>query len=79
LPLPHAAGTLIGMAGNVQGLLMTPVLTTDQALLLRVDNVASPDRPGLQALGVTPTSVEAIVPTYLWRYRKGGQFAEAAA
>ena len=79
LPLPHAAGTLIGMAGNVQGLLMTPVLTTDQALLLRVDNVASPDRPGLEALGVTPTSVEAIVPTYLWRYRKGGQFAEAAA
>lgn len=79
LPLPHAAGSLIGMAGDVQGLLMSPVLTSDQAMLLRRDNVASSDRPGLEALGVAPTTVEAIVPTYLWRYRKGGQFAEASS
>lgn len=79
LPLPHAAATMIGMVGNVQALVMEPILTTDQALLLRQDNVASPERPGLEALGVRPTSVEAIIPTYLWRYRKGGQFAEVAA
>jgi NADH dehydrogenase len=31
--------------------------------------------PGLAEAGVTPTSVEAIVPAYLYRYRKGGQYA----
>ena len=31
-----------------------------------------------EALGIEPTSVESIVPTYLWRYRRGGQFAELA-
>lgn len=40
------------------------------------DNVASPSLPGLQALGVSaPVAVEAIIPTYLYRYRRGGQFA----
>lgn len=78
LPLPFLAADILGMAGNVQSLLMPPILTTDQALLLRRDNLASGDLPGLEALGVEATSVEAIVPTYLWRYRRGGQFAELA-
>lgn len=78
VPLPHLAASAIGMAGDIQSLVMTPVLTSDQALLLRRDNVCSGDLPGLEALGVEPTSVEAIVPTYLWRYRRGGQFAELA-
>ncbi len=46
---------------------------------LRADNVANPALPGLAALGVAPTAVEAVVPTYLWRFRKGGQFAVAEA
>ena len=29
----------------------------------------------LQGLGITPDSLEAIVPSYLWRFRKTGQFA----
>jgi len=78
LPLPFLAADVLGMAGNVQSLLMPPVLTTDQALMLRSDNVADGDYPGLAALGIEPTAVEAIVPTYLWRYRRGGQFAELA-
>ena len=78
LPLPHLAATALGMAGNVQSLLMPPVLTTDQALLLQRDNVPAEGSAGLEALGIEATSVEAIVPTYLWRYRRGGQFAELA-
>jgi NADH dehydrogenase len=78
VPLPHFAASVLGMAGDLQALVMAPVLTSDQALLLRRDNVAAEGSKGLEALGVEPTSVESIVPTYLWRYRRGGQFAELA-
>ena len=55
-----------------------PPLTPDQVELLRVDNVVSDaakrDGRTLQALGIEPTAIEAIVPSYLWRFRKTGQF-----
>lgn len=57
------------------GFLGDPVLTRDQVRLLRYDNVVSPDAKGLADLGITPETIEAIVPTYLWRYRRTGQFA----
>lgn len=56
--------------------LITPPITRDQVELLRSDNVCSGAMPGLAELGIDPTSAEAILPTYLWRYRKGGQFAD---
>ena len=78
LPLPHIAASAIGLAGDMQSILMEPILTSDQALLLKQDNVVGEGVAGLAALGIEPTSVESIVPTYLWRYRRGGQFAELA-
>jgi NADH dehydrogenase len=54
------------------------VLTSDQVELLRKDSVVDPKAPGLKALGVTePVAAEAIISTYLYRYRRGGQFAGA--
>ena len=44
--------------------------------LLRSDNVVSPGAAGLADLGVTATALAPILPTYLYRYRKGGQFAD---
>jgi len=58
---------------------MPPVLTVDQVTLLHFDNVAAKGAAGLAELGVIPTAVEAILPTYLQRYRKGGEFADAMA
>jgi NADH dehydrogenase len=59
-------------------LLPTPLLTPDQVESLRVDNVVSPAAQSegrtLEALGITPSALEAIVPSYLWRFRKAGQF-----
>jgi hypothetical protein len=52
-------------------LLPDPPLTRDQVEMLKVDNVASPELPGLQALDITPTPIELIVPQYLARYRAG--------
>ena len=56
-----------------------PVLTRDQVVLLEKDNVVADGAEGLAELGIQPTGLEAIAPSYLWRYRRGGQFAEAAA
>jgi uncharacterized protein YbjT (DUF2867 family) len=53
-------------------------LTPDQVTLLKRDVVVSEEakRDGrtLEGLGIAPRSVQAIVPTYLWRFRKSGQF-----
>jgi NADH dehydrogenase len=55
-----------------------PLLTPDQVRLLRHDNVVSPTAATLADLGITPTSVEAEVPSYLWRYRAKGEYAQIA-
>ncbi len=46
-----------------------PLLTPDQVKLLEVGNVATGRRPGLAVFGITPTTVEVVVPTYLKRFR----------
>jgi NADH dehydrogenase len=56
----------------------TPLLTLDQVKLLRHDNVVSPTALTLTDLGITPTTVEAEVPAYLWRFRAKGEYAELA-
>jgi uncharacterized protein YbjT (DUF2867 family) len=46
-----------------------PWLTRDQVALMHTDNVVSGDLPGLSDLGVQGHTVEAVVPTYLHRFR----------
>lgn len=59
---------------------LTPPLTRDQVLMLEKDNVVAADALGLSDLGIDhPAGMAAIAPSYLWRYRVGGQFAEAPA
>jgi uncharacterized protein YbjT (DUF2867 family) len=63
---------------TVLQLLPKPPLTPDQVELLKSDNVvsAAAQREGrtLAALGIDPTAMAVVVPTYLWRFRKTGQF-----
>jgi NADH dehydrogenase len=58
-------------------------LTPDQVALLRSDNVVSDAAKAagltLEGLGITADSLEAIVPQYLWRFRRTGQFAHKGA
>jgi len=53
-------------------------LTSDQVTLLERDNVVSEAAKAagltLEGLGITPDSLEAIAPQYLWRFRAAGQF-----
>lgn len=55
------------------------LMTRDQVTLLEHDNVVSDKAKAegrtLEGLGITPETIEAVVPTYLWRFLKGGQFS----
>lgn len=84
LPLPFPAATMVGMGFDlVTGIglsgLIRPLLTSDQVPLLKSDNVASGQHPGFAELGITPATLEAVLPTYLYTYRKGGQYADQEA
>jgi NADH dehydrogenase len=75
VPLPFALAT---WQAYVLQLMPKPLLTPDQVKLLRYDNVVSEEarQEGrtLEGLGIDPVAMAAVAPTYLWRYRKSGQF-----
>jgi uncharacterized protein YbjT (DUF2867 family) len=82
-PLPWPVARLMGQAGDAAnslaglvGLSLPTPVTADQVILLKTDNVPSGAYPGLADLGITPTTLEAVLPSYLYRYRKGGQYAD---
>lgn len=85
LPIPFALAAPIGMIGEAIGWvpIFSPPVTRDQIRLLKKDNIvgaSGDDSVGTIAdLGVRPASVEAIVPTYMVRFRKYGQFTERLA
>src|SRR5918994_1260640 len=84
VPVPANAARAMGsVMGTLDwltlGLIPNELVTTrDQAILLESDNVVSDSAVAegrtLQGLGITPTTIEAIVPSYLVRFRKTGQF-----
>jgi len=71
VPVPFWLGSIIGFFGEW---LPVPPITRDQVATLRRDNVLSGDLPGLKDLGIAPTAVEAILPTYLDTFRRGGRY-----
>lgn len=75
VPVPFALATLKAMFLQFAP---KPLLTPDQVTLLRSDNVAT-GTDTLAAFGISPTSVEAEVPAYLWRFRPKGQYEAAAS
>jgi len=70
-PLAEIQGSLLGMLPN-------PLLTRDQVEMLKDDCVVSEAAKTagltLEGLGIEPDTVEAVVPQYLWRFRRTGQF-----
>lgn len=51
-----------------------PLLTRDQVELLKSDNVAGSGTDGLAELGIEAKSLEAVLPTYLDKYRPKGSY-----
>jgi NADH dehydrogenase len=62
-----------GIQASVLEHLPGKLLTRDQLMLLRRDNVVGEGMPGLEALGVTPTPIGLVVPGVLRRYRAGAK------
>ena len=65
---------LAAFQARLMAILPNPPLTPDQVELLKRDNVVSSGAMTLAALGLTPTAVEGILPTYLDRFRRGGWY-----
>ena len=84
LALPFSAGRVMALgteiASKVTLGLFPPMLTTtrDQVTLLETDNIVSAaaiaEHRTLEGLGIAPEGFRTVVPSYLWRYRKTGQF-----
>jgi NADH dehydrogenase len=59
-------------------ILPSPLLTVDQVVQLSNDNIVSSEakkqRRTLSGLGIDATSMDIVLPTYMWRFRQHGQF-----
>lgn len=80
VPVPFWAAKILG---TVAGLLPNPVLTRDQVTLLESDNIVSDkarkESLTLEGMGITPQTLESVLPSYLWRFRVRGQFQKTKA
>jgi NADH dehydrogenase len=63
IPLPAWAGSL--QAAAMELMPGEPLMSRDNVASMSVPNVASGTLPGLAALGLTPTPLEAVAPGYL--------------
>lgn len=87
MPLPYFVAKPIGLTFGTlfryvwplsSGILGAPPITGDQVEMLKSDNVVADGVPTLADLGVTELeSIEAIVPSYLYRFRPYGQYHQA--
>ena len=70
------------LQGKILGLLPNPPLTSDHVKLLKSNNVVSQEAADadltLEGLGIKPQAVDAILPSYLWRFRVLGQYDKAS-
>jgi NADH dehydrogenase len=80
LPLPGAIGQLLAFP---MGILPNPLITGEQVTLLGIDNVVSPEavkeKRTLQGIGITPRPIDAVLPSYIWRFSPNGQFDRQTA
>lgn len=73
-PIANAMGLFFDTVKFVSFGLIPAQITRDQVRNLKRDNVVSPGAMNFADLGITPTSLEAILPEYLWRFRPSGQY-----
>ena len=67
IPMPTAIASFQALFLQ---LLPKPILTPDQVSLMEVDNIVPDGEQGFEALNIQPTPAEAILPTYLDRFRR---------
>ena len=77
--LPFFAARIMGFGFDLLqtlslGLFTNSMITRDQVRNLARDNVVADDAKTLADLGIRATSMDAILPDYLWRFRPTGQY-----
>ncbi len=76
--IPFFFATAMGIGFDiltfVTGGLISGPITRDQVVSLRSDNVVAENAKTFADLGIEPTSMEAVLPFYLWRFRPSGQY-----
>lgn len=77
-PIIGIPAPLMKIAGFLAEFLPVPPLTYDQIDLLTQDNIVRAGALGLADLGIEPNAAEAILPTYLDRFRVGGRYNQHA-
>ena len=63
IPIPFAAWHVLAWFAEM---LPSPPITRNQVELMQIDNVPSPEMPGFGELGISPLSIEEILPEILW-------------
>ena len=72
IPIPFSIAKFMA---RILQLFPKPLITTDQIEMLKEDNVVSNNYGTLLDLNIEPTTIESILPHYIYRFRKGGEFA----
>ncbi len=73
--LGRAMGRVFGALSFLTGGLAPQPITLDQVHELGRDSVVGDGVKTFADLGIKPTSLEAVVPSYLWMFRPDGQYA----
>jgi NADH dehydrogenase len=72
VPIPYSFAKF---QAKILQLLPKPLLTTDQVEMLKYDNIVTNNYPTIKDLKINPKTIESVLPNYIWRFRRGGQFA----
>jgi NADH dehydrogenase len=70
VPLPFAAAKIIATFAQY---MPKPLLTPDQLILLRSDNLVAAGAKGFADLGLSPEPIAGILSSYLARFRPAGK------
>jgi uncharacterized protein YbjT (DUF2867 family) len=63
IPIPFAAWHVLAWLAEM---LPSPPITRNQVELMQIDNVVSREMPGFGELGISPLSIEEMLPEILW-------------
>lgn len=75
VPIPFFAASIKAFFLQMSKLVgVAPLLTPDQVTLLRTDNIVHEGEAAIGDLGIAPIALEAVIPSYLWRFRAKGQY-----
>jgi NADH dehydrogenase len=77
VPLPFFAASALGAGFELFARVspFAPPITRDQVEQLKHDNLPARGTPGLAELGITPVAAEGVIGSYLYQYRRAGQFS----